>query len=350
MLLDFTYDKSNDWYLKEWLPKFERSELEVWQKEIFNFLSDWFSNKDRFEVKTSGTTGPPKIELIPREAFIISAQITISTFNLEYGDTLLMCLPMRFVAGKMMLVRAIVGRMKLILTQPTVNPVEDLEYPITFAAFTPHQLQAILENNSDKLRLIETAIIGGSPVKSELQNQLSDLKTKFLETFGMSETLTHIAIKELNGSNSSEYFKVLKGFNIRVDENEQLIIEADHLKNSPLLTSDIVELIDSDSFKWLSRVDDVINSGGVKLYPTIIEQKLSSVIEEEFIIGKRNDKNLGESVTLFIEGESFNKNKLEVLNIEFTKLLNKYEIPKIIIFIPDFERNENGKIIRSKVG
>ncbi len=350
MLLNFTYDKSNDWYLKEWLPKFERSELAVWKIDIFNFLNDWFSNKDKFEVKTSGTTGPSKIELIPREAFIISAQLTISTFNLEKGNTLLMCLPMRFVAGKMMLVRAIVGRMKLVLTQPTVNPVDDLQYPITFAAFTPHQLHAILENNSDKLRLIEMAIIGGSPVKSELQNQLSDLKTRFFETFGMSETLTHIAIKELNGPNRSDYFKVLKGFNIRVDENEQLIIEADHLVKSPLVTSDIVEIINSDSFKWLSRVDDVINSGGVKLYPAIIEQKLSSVIEQEFIIGKRNDKNLGESVTLFIEGEPFNKDKLEGLKIEFTKMLSKFEIPKIIIFLPEFERNENGKIIRSKIG
>ena len=349
MLLDFTYDMGSDWYRKEWMLKIQKSISEEWQFEIFDFLGDWFSGKTRFEIKTSGTTGSPKIESFAREAFISSAQITINTFDLTKGDTLLMCLPMHFVAGKMMLIRAIVGRMKILAVQPSLNPVKDLINPVAFAAFTPHQLQTILNINPDKMDLIEQAIIGGSPVSSELKNKIVSLKTELFETFGMSETLTHVAIKAINGTNKSEYFKVLKGFNLKVDENSRLIIDADHLKNSPLLTSDIVEMIDHDKFKWLGRSDDVINSGGIKLFPTSIENRISTQIDRNFIIGKRSDENFGEVVILFIEGEPFNKNRLVELSNELTKLLDKFEIPKEIIFKTEFPRNKNGKVIRSEI-
>lgn len=350
MLLDFTYDKSNDWYLNEWMPKIVHSGQEEWQKEVLLFIREWFSNKIKFEIKTSGTTGTPKIESFPREAFISSAQITINTFDLIKGDLLLMCLPIHFVAGKMMLIRAIVGRMKVLITQPTVNPIKDLLQTVKFAGFTPHQLQTILKNNPGKLNLIEKAIIGGSPVNSELQNQLIDFKTCFFETFGMSETLTHIATKELNGANKSAYFEVLKGFNIQVDKNDLLIIEADHLKNSPLLTSDIVEMIDSKRFKWLGRSIDVINSGGVKIFPAMIEKKIGSKINREFFIGKQSDRILGESCILYIEGEPFNKKKISELHADFKTRLTKYEIPKEIVFKPEFMRNKNGKVIKSEFG
>ena len=349
MLLDFTYDKSDDWYRKEWILMSQQSITEDWQVEIFDFLGEWFSGKTRFEIKTSGTTGSPKIESFSREAFITSAQITINTFDLAKGDTLLMCLPMHFVAGKMMLIRAIIGRMKIRAIQPSLNPVKDLIYPVEFAAFTPHQLNTILKINPNKMGLIEKAIIGGSPVSSELKNQLGDFKTKLFETFGMSETLTHVAIKAINGTSKSDYFKVLKGFNINVDENNRLIIEADHLKNSPLLTSDIVEMIDSENYRWLGRSDDVINSGGIKLFPVSIENRISAQIDREIIIGKRSDENFGEVVILFIEGEPFNENRLAELNIELTKLLDKFEVPKEIIFKTEFPRNKNGKVIRSEI-
>lgn len=349
MILDFTYEKSNDWYRNEWMPMKQKSISEEWQVDIFEFLNDWFSDKYKFDIKTSGTTGSPKIEWFPRDAFISSALITINTFNLNKGDTLFMCLPMYFVAGKMMLIRAIVGRMKLVAVKPTANPVQDLLSPTTFTAFTPHQLQNILKKNPNKLNLIKKAIIGGSPVNSELQSQLNDFETRFFETFGMSETLTHIAIRELNGDKRSDYFKVLKGFNISIDEDNCLLIKADHLKNSPLFTSDIVEMIDSKKFKWLGRSIDVINSGGVKIFPAMLEKKIGSKINREFIVGKRSDDNFGEVVILFIEGEPFNKSQLAILNLELVKLLTKVEIPKEIIFKTEFPRNKNGKVIRYEI-
>ena len=348
MILDFTYDMSTEWYRKEWMLMTQQSIPEDWQVEIFDFLGEWFSDKNQFEIKTSGTTGSPKIESLKRESFISSARITINTFDLMEGDTLLLCLPMNFVAGKMMLIRAIVGRMKVLAFQPSINPIKDLQYPVTFAAFTPHQLQTILNINPIKIDLIEKAIIGGSPVNSGLQKQLGNFKTDFFETFGMSETLTHVAIKALNGANKSDFFKVLNGFNIRIDEDDRLIIEADHLKNSSLYTSDIIDLINTKEFKWLGRSDDVINSGGIKLFPLSIENRISKQIDLEIIVGKRSDKNLGEIAILFIEGEPFNETRLAELNIELTKLLDKFEIPKEILFKTEFPRNKNGKIIRSE--
>jgi len=233
--------------------------------------------------------------------------------------------------------------------QPSINPIKDLQYPVTFAAFTPHQLQTILNINPIKIDLIKKAIIGGSPVNSGLQKQLDNFKTDFFETFGMSETLTHVAIKALNGANKSDFFKALKGFNIRVDEDNRLIIEAGHLKNSPLYTSDIIDLINTKEFKWLGRSDDVINSGGVKLFPVSIENRISTQIDREIIIGKRSDENFGEVVLLFIEGEPFNDNELAKLKNELAKLLDKFEIPKEIIFKKEFPRNKNGKVIRSEI-
>ena len=350
MILDFTYKMSNEWYRKEWILMTQQSKSEEWQKDIFNFLSDWFSDKESFEIKSSGTTGQPKTELFDRDAFITSAQITLNTFDLKKDDTLLMCLPIQFVAGKMMLIRAIIGRLKLIAIHPSSNPLKDLIYPVSFVALTPHQLQTILKINPDKLDLVEKIIVGGSPVNNETIYQLVDFKSLFYETFGMSETLTHIAVKSLNGKNRSEYFKVLNGFKIRINENDCLIIEADHIKNSPLVTSDVVEILSTENFKWLGRSDDVINSGGVKLFPVMIENKIGDKIDRKIIIGKRSDKDLGEIVILFIEGEPFNKDKISELHADFTRWLTKYEIPKEIIFKPEFMRNKNGKVIRSEIG
>ena len=274
MLLDFTYQKTDEWYKQELLLKLHPSITSEWQREVFAFLKDWLSEKNEFEVNTSGTTGSPKTRFFKRESMVASAHITLKTFDLLPGNTLLMCLPTKFVAGKMMLVRAIVGRMRLLALEPKTNPIKKLNQSIDFAAFTPHQLRKILIECPEKLNLIDKIIIGGSPVNDNLVDQLSTFAPVFYETYGMSETLTHIAIRQLNGKGKSDCFNVLKGFNISVNESECLKIDAYHLPNCPIVTSDIVELVKPDTFKWIARANDVINSGGVKLIPSVIEKNL----------------------------------------------------------------------------
>jgi len=347
--MKFDFSLSNNIDRTKWVSKIGKTAKEPWEKEIVMFLSDWFSEKDEFEIKTSGTTGPVKTEIYSRSSLIASANITIATFSLTPGDTLLMCLPTKFVAGKMMLVRAIAGKMKLLALKPKSNPIENLDKVIDFAAFTPHQMQHIIQESSEMLNLIKKVIIGGSPVNDSLKKQLLLLNPVFYETYGMSETLTHIAIRPLHDSGELELFTVLKGFKIKVDKESRLVIDAKHLHNCPIVTADMVEIMEQNKFKWLGRADDVINSGGVKLFPALIEKKLSRIINRNFIITKQNDSDLGEVVVLIIEGDPISNDSLELLKTAFIKSLDKYEIPRKINYTVEFPRNNNGKIIRSGI-
>jgi O-succinylbenzoic acid--CoA ligase len=347
MLLDFTYQKNNKWYSDKWLPELKHRISQPWQEEIYCFLDEWFSGKETFEIKTSGTTGTPKTVEFLRNALISSAQITIDTFDLKPDDTLLMCLPTRFVAGKMMLVRAIAGEMRVLALEPKSNPINKLNETIDFAAFTPHQIQHIIQETPEKLNLIKKGIIGGSPVSDVLKKRLLSYSPAFYETYGMSETLTHLAIRPL--TDQEELFTVLKDFNIDVDKEGCLVIDAAHLPNCPMVTSDLVEIVNRNKFRWLGRADDVINSAGVKFFPAVIEKKLGSIIDQNFIISKQRNDDLGEIVVLFIEGKELPDDTLKVLKKAFIEVLDKYELPKKIIFLDQFPSNINGKIIRSEI-
>jgi len=349
MLLDFTHKKDFKWYRNHWLPEMEKSFIEPWQLEIIVFLKEWFSNKKQFEIQTSGTTGPPKTLLFPRESLVQSSKITNRHFKLNQLDVFLQCLPMHFVAGKMMVLRALTARGKCLALKPSGNPIKNLDVAVSFAAFTPHQLQNILDLNPEKLNLIKKAIIGGSPVNGVLEEELQPFSTRFFESYGMSETLTHIAIRPLNGNNRSPDFTVLNGFEIQIGKQNQLIINAGHLSDLPIITNDRVVLTEPDKFSWLGRLDDVINSGGIKIFPQELENKIAPLLDRPFAIGKGKDKLLGECIVLFIEGIPFNKNRLNKLLTQFKKRLIKSEIPRRIKFIDTLPQNKNNKLIRSKL-
>jgi len=345
--LNFTYNKSNNWYREVWLKELEPQINQPWEKDVYEFLLDWFLDTDSFKIKTSGTTGTPKTQVFNRKSLIKSAQITLNWFNLTQSETLLMCLPVHFVAGKMMLVRAMVGRMNLVVTEPTSSPLESLNTKIDFAAFTPHQIQNILSKTPEKLSFIKKIILGGSPVDSNLEGKLALCDAQVFETFGMSETLTHIATRKINGSDKSSNFKVVDGFSINVDTEGKLIISADHIPDSPLHTTDIIEIINNRTFKWIARSNDVINSGGIKLFPSAIEKKIRKVFSErKFYIAKRNDRELGEIAILCIEGDEFEDSSIKELDSKLNSVLEKFERPKRIEFVKEFSRNKNGKIIK----
>lgn len=310
-------------------------------KETLLFLRKWMGENDFFTIKTSGTTGPIKDIEFTKDSLIRSAQITLNTFSLIEGDEVLNCLPFSFVAGKMMLVRAIVGKLKLHLVEPRANPIASLDKRIKFAAFTPFQLQNIIEQNPEKLDFIESAIIGGSKVEMRLEEELQAFGTAFYETFGMSETLTHLAIRMINGRNRSPYFKALEGFDISITKEQCLIISASHIPNGPIVTNDIVQLTEDRQFLWLGRKDNVINTGGIKVYPETIEKKLAGQIDQAFMITKLPDEMLGEKVVLVIEDGTY----ISLSDIDFSSL-TKYEKPKELRLVRELPRNKNGKIVR----
>lgn len=302
------------------------------EKPVGNFILDWFDNKDYIEMQTSGSTGTPKLIRVEKQAMVNSALATGDFFGLEAGNTILNCLPVKYVAGKMMFIRAFILGLEMDFVAPSSHPLELIEKQYDFTAMVP--LQA--ENSIDKLHLFKKIIIGGAKVSKELEKKLKPIKASIYETFGMTETISHIAARKL-GAHS---FTVFPDINISVDANNCMIIKANNISNKAIKTNDVIELISENEFKFIGRFDNVINSGGIKLFPEQIEGKLSKVIKKRFFVIGKPDKELGEHLVLVVEGE---KHEIDFSTIES---LEKFEKPKEIIFLNKFKETENGKIIR----
>ncbi|PQL93279.1 AMP-binding protein [Apibacter adventoris] len=308
-----------------------------WQKNVVKFLKEWVSDSEIICTKTSGSTGVPKNIELSKKSMIQSAILTSEFLKLKTGDTALVCMPTQYIAGKMMLVRAWVWKLKLFCIEPTSNPLEKIDQKFTFSAMTPMQVR----NSLGKINLIEKLLIGGGQVSYDLQTILKKFNTEIYESFGMTETISHIALKKLSG-NKNHYFQSMKGTKIRKNEKGCLCIKPSFL-NEEVITHDIINLISDHEFEWLGRLDNVINSGGIKIFPEKVEKQLKSIIDQEFIISKKFDEILGNKVILIIEGNesSILRNKIENFSFE-----NKYEKPKEIIYIKRFKRTPTGKIIR----
>ncbi|SFD06402.1 AMP-binding protein [Algibacter pectinivorans] len=319
-------------YVKEGLP---------YQQELGNFLLDWLDEKDHVIVKTSGSTGKPKKIEIKKQAMVNSAIATGDYFNLKPGDKILHCLPSNFIAGKMTIVRAIVLGLELDMVQPAALPLIDYEKDYTFCAFTPMQLK----NFAKYLKKIKTVIVGGGRVSQAVAALVQDKKPNVYETYGMTETVSHIAVKKLNnftGAKDEAFFTTLPGIKVSKDKRGCLTINAPKLADDVIVTNDIVDIISDTSFEWLGRFDNVINSGGIKLYPEQIESKLQDKISGEFFIASREDDTLGDKLILVVEGE-----KRDIDNAIFNDL-DKYEKPKEIHFVSKFKETKSGKINRNK--
>lgn len=319
-------------YVKEGLP---------YQQELGNFLLDWLDKEDHIIVKTSGSTGKPKQIKIMKQAMVNSAIATGDFFNLKPGDKVLHCLPSNFIAGKMTIVRAVVLGLELDMVQPAALPLIDYEKDYTFCAFTPMQLK----NFAKYLKNIKTVIVGGGRVSNAIVDLIKDKKPNVYETYGMTETVSHIAVKKLNNFSESEedkLFTTLPGIKISKDERGCLVIDAPRLSKDLIITNDIVELTSDSSFNWLGRFDNVVNSGGVKLYPEQIESKLQDKIPGEFFIASREDDTLGDKLILVVEGDE------RAIDDSVFNVLDKFEKAKEIHFIPKFKETKSGKINRIK--
>jgi O-succinylbenzoic acid--CoA ligase len=263
-----------------------------------------------------------------------SALATGDFFDLQPGNKALHCLPVKYVAGKMMLVRAMILGLDLEFVAPSSHPLDHNEIDFDFVAMVPLQAQ----NSISQLKKVKKLIIGGAAVNKTLEKQLLKLPTKVYETYGMTETITHIAARKLG----EKTFTVLPYVTVSYDDRNCLVIHAPRISPEVIITNDIVELVDENQFIFLGRMDNVINSGGIKLIPEQIEQKLAGKISQRFFIASKPDDELGEKVVLVIEGE---KHELDNLIYES---LDKYEKPKEIIFIPKFLDTATGKIMRKE--
>ena len=315
--------------------KISTDQSKIWN-DVNQFISEWYSTNIEMDLKTSGSTGKPKSISVKKDWMQNSAELTRKTFGLKKGDSALLCMPMKYVAGKMMVVRALELGLDLKVVEPSSNPLKNMDEIIDFAAMVPLQL----ENSLNDLDQVKTLIVGGGQVSPKLVEKLQIESTQVYETYGMTETLTHVAIKPLNGPNISDLFRALDGIHFEKDDRGCLAIHASALNPVPIVTNDLVELIDENSFRWLGRFDNVINSGGVKIIPELVEAKLLSIIpNNRFFINGESDESLGEKVVLVVEGN--------VIEISFDSL-EKFEKPKEIYFISEFLETESGKIRRGE--
>ncbi|MFY9242377.1 MAG: AMP-binding protein [Polaribacter sp.] len=313
-------------------------------EEIYTFLEAWFSDDKTLLVKTSGSTGKPKPILLQKELMVNSAKATGDFFNLQENTTAFMCLPIAYIAGKMMLIRALSLGWQLDVVEANSNPLEGLNKSYDFSAMVPLQL----ENSLSKINLIKKLIVGGGVVSNSLQEKLQDISTQVFATYGMTETITHIAVKKLNhfsknktGAIGESYYQVLPNVTIYKDQRNCLVIEAKKISEEIVFTNDVVDLISDIHFEWLGRFDNVINSGGIKLHPEKIEEKLSKIIKKRFFVAGISDEKLGEKLILIVEGEKCQINSKEVG-------LDKFELPKEIYFINRFIETSTGKVQRKK--
>ena len=309
-------------------------EGEDFEKPVGDFLLDWFDSKDYIEMFTSGSTGEPKTVIVKKQAMVNSAIATGDFFDLKPGNSALQCLPVKYVAGKMMLVRAMILGLDLEFVAPSSNPMRNNEIDFDFVAMVPLQAQ----NSIQELKKVKKLIIGGAAVNKTLEKQLLKLKTEVYETYGMTETITHIAARKLG----EKAFTVLPDVTVSYDDRNCLVIHAPKISDEVIITNDIVELVNENQFIFLGRIDNVINSGGIKLIPEQIENKLMSKIQQRFFIASKPDNELGEKLILVVEGD-----KVE-FDHSIYEDLDKYEKPKEILFIPKFKETATGKIMRKE--
>ncbi|MBC7556490.1 MAG: AMP-binding protein [Chryseobacterium sp.] len=317
------------------------------EQEVVDFIKLWFSEEKHVSVKTSGSTGTPKIIQVEKDKMRNSAKMTCDFLNLNKGNSAVLCLPVKYISGKMMLVRAIERKLILHIENTSLLPLENLTKNVDFCAMTPLQV----ENSFDKIHFIKKLIIGGAKVsddlKSKIQKQLisDEAKTQVYETYGMSETLSHIALKEI-APNKQEYFTAFDNIKISLDDRNCLQILAPSLNSDILQTNDIVELKNDKQFRFIGRADFIINSGGLKISPEILEKLVKKEISNELIFVGIKDELLGEKLILVIEGET---NSLILDKINSLEFSTKNHRPKEVLFLKEFPRSETGKILRLEI-
>ncbi|PKQ62332.1 hypothetical protein BZG02_13085 [Labilibaculum filiforme] len=317
----------------------------VWERDVYSFILEWLDTKGSIIAKSSGSTGVPKVMDLSKERMINSARLTGEYFKFKKGQTALLCLSTNFIAGKMMVVRAFLWQLNLILVNPNGHPFENYRSKVDFAAMVPLQVINCLREGVD-FTLISTLLIGGGAVDANLEDQLQMVSSKCFSSYGMTETVSHVAIKPLNGNQKLNFYEGLRNVTFSLDERSCLQIDAPAVLSEPICTNDVVKLLDEKHFIWLGRYDNVINSGGLKLFPEQIEEKLRGMIGEAFFIIGVADQFLGQKLVLVIEKETpSSEYKLNLLE-KIKGLLNKYEQARDIIFCKEFKRTPNGKLQR----
>lgn len=332
---------------------------------LIKILKFWYEEEENLEVQTSGSTGPPKTIALSRDQILFSAENSNLALGISTTDSILVCLPLSRIGGIMQVIRALLAHSRIIFLNPSQSPFtrifcEFREISFEHTSITPSQindLQAYFKlgriNNSEKPKRIKSILIGGAPINPVQNSILEKLDVPAWESFGMTETASHIALRKI-GRGSEDHFALLKGTEIRLDQGGRLQIRSRATDKQWIQTNDEVELIGEGKFKWLGRSDFVINSGGIKVHPESLEDQIrESDLEilrgKNFHISWIPDENYGQSPVLVVEGfeiiEKDENNLLNLMKSNFCKYLNTTKI----FNLSTFPTSSGGKIDRPKL-
>ena len=323
------------------------------------FLDEWNNDSEYVEVKTSGSTGEPKRMMVEKRRMLNSARITCDFLGLKQGDTALLCMSTDYIAGKMMVVRSIERGLQLITVPPSGHPLgaanncllsivrsssaglQGKNYQLSFAAMVPMQVYNSLQVPEEKERLkqIKHLIIGGGAIDEAMERELRTFPNAVWSTYGMTETLSHIALRRISGADASDWYTPFSSVEITQNADGCLVINAPEVCADTLVTNDIVEIV-NNRFRILGRKDNVICSGGIKLQIEEIERELKPYVRVPYIISKRKDEKFGEVVVLLTEGSTAEAKQI------CEKVLPKYHIPKAYIHVDQIPLTETGKPAR----
>jgi O-succinylbenzoic acid--CoA ligase len=328
--------------------------LSAYEIQTLIFCQQWLSGQETFTLLTSGSTGTPKSITFHRQQMIASAHMTGKALGLVAGDRALVTLPTQYIGGRMMLIRGFELKLVMTILSPSSLPLSPFtdDTQFDFLSLVPLQLQNTLAQTPEKIAIFNRAkaiLLGGAPISPILEAQLQAIQAPIYHTYGMTETISHIALKRLNTSSRQIHFTVLEGVKISTDDRGCLVIYAPFLNGEPVVTNDVVQLLSPSTFEWIGRIDHVINSGGVKVQAEKVEQVVERVLDKlslhrRFFVAPLPDALLGEAVTLFIEGSPLSTSQEKSLTDQVNLYLTSYEKPKSIRYISAFAQTASGKL------
>ena len=313
--------------------------------DLYLFLEKWFDASPVITVHTSGSTGTPKELVVRKDRMMQSARLTCEFLNLQAGDTALLCMNLRYIGAMMVVVRSLVAGLNLIVRPASGHPLSDIEEPLRFAAMVPLQVYNTLRVPEEKARLEQTdiLIIGGGAVDDSLEAKMSALPTAVYSTYGMTETLSHIALRRLNGETASKHYYPFPSVELSLSAESTLVIKAPLICGEVLQTNDIACLYPDGSFTIAGRKDNVINSGGIKIQAEEMEKRLRPFIPVPFVVTSVPDPRLGQALTLLIAGQV----DVRELESKLQTVLDAYHRPRHIFMTESIPQTENGKTDRA---
>ena len=313
--------------------------------QLYSFLKDWFAESPYMVVRTSGSTGVPKELHVRKEQMMQSARLTCEVLGLRRGDRALLCMNLRYMGAMMVVVRALVAGLDLVVKSPSGHPLADVDGPLRFAAMVPLQVYNTLGMPEEKRRLsqVDILIIGGGAIDDALEKELQALPGAVYSTYGMTETLSHIALRRLNGPSASPCYRPFPSVGLSLSPEDTLVIEAPLVCDEVLHTNDVAFIHPDGSFRILGRKDNIINSGGIKIQAEELERLFHPYIPAPFAVTSVSDRRLGEALTLLVEPVE----NLPAVEEKLLSVAPTYQAPRHIRVVNEIPRTENGKINRA---